>query len=156
MGMIASFTRLSPAELTQLRQAATADDKFDYLSDLPRAGEPSGYIDKSWAALQFLLLQACSDVDLLYRDDVLDSTDGLYAWSAERVASTARGLRETSFSTLAERFDPALMDGTGIYPSGMWSTDPDALDYLRHHYTNLVEFFRHAESTGSAAALRLG
>ncbi|MCP2299150.1 protein of unknown function (DUF1877) [Nocardia amikacinitolerans] len=153
MGVILSFTKVTAERLGEL--VAARAEAGDEVWDIERAkGDPSGYLDKSWDGLRYLLEAAESRVNLFYDGDLI--VDEYYAWSPDLVRSTAERLRATPFTALAAHYDPAAMDGANIYP-GIWTRDGDeGLGYLRYHYDVLVTFFRDAAKTGSAAIMHFG
>ncbi|MGW2662247.1 DUF1877 family protein [Nocardia tengchongensis] len=156
MGTTLSFVRVSTEELQRVQAADDPHLALHELGVYARTDEPSGYLDKAWGGLGFLMLQSSSGIELLSRDrpileDRPGTSLGLYAWPAEQVADTAAELRETPFETLQSVYDPGLMTRCGVYPKTIWETDPKALDYLRYHYQSLTQFFDYAASRNSAA-----
>jgi len=151
MGMVLSFTRVTPEELNK----AMADPEWagEYLWELDRTDEPDGYLDKAWDGIQFLLDAAKVPIQLRMDGHLIDAEGCLAAWTVSDVEDAARHLRATPFEQLARHFDPARMAGQGIYPAIIWERDDDALDYLRENYEALVLFFDAAAASGSAAIM---
>lgn len=111
MGVIMSFTRVSAVELERL--AATAEWPDDFLDGLEiHDGGPSGYLDKAWAGLAYLLAQANIGVDLVDTGRPL-ADDNYFAWHPDDVSATAKVLSRIPFDELALFFDPAAMDAAG-------------------------------------------
>lgn len=154
MGVIMSFTRVSAVELERL--SATTDWPDDFLDTMERhEDEPDGYLDKAWAGLEFLLLQANVGVSLFDSGRPLPE-DNYFAWHPDDVAAAAKALARFPFDELAPSFHPEIMDGAGVYPA-IWVRDgQDGLDYLRHHYIALEQVFRHAAERGSGLLQHFG
>jgi uncharacterized protein DUF1877 len=153
MGVSVSFARISPADLD--RGYDDPEWLMDHLMAVDTTGEPDGYLDKAWAGLQFLLDAEGIDIDLRGGTyDFIGDDGDLVAWSEHSVEEAAKILRATPFDRLARHFDPAEMTRQDIYP-GIWQRD-DALDYLRHAYRVLVEFFDAAAQARSAAVMQIG
>jgi hypothetical protein len=149
MGMVVSFTRVTPEELD--RAMDDAEWAEEHLWDLDR--EPDGYLDKAWDGIQFLLNAAEVPIDLRMDGDFIGEDGCLAGWTVGDVENAARHLRATPFEQLARHFDPARMTQRDIYPAVIWERDDDALDYLREHYEILVKFFDAAAASGSAAIM---
>ncbi|MFE6924248.1 YfbM family protein [Nocardia sp. NPDC057663] len=142
MGVTMSFTRVSAADLERLTAETEWPD--DFLADLETPdSEPSGYLDKAWAGLKFLLEQAETGVDLFFTGRPLGS-ENHFAWSPDDVSHTAGILRDTPFDKLAAHYDPARMDEADVYPR-IWVRDgEDGCNYLGYHYAGLVRVFQYA------------
>ncbi|WP_431956248.1 YfbM family protein [Nocardia lijiangensis] len=153
MGVILSFTKVTSEQLSHL--IAAGPQAQDELWQLERAdGDPSGYLDKAWDGLRYLLEAAETGVDLW--DGVLLDGEEYYGWPADLVGSTAERLRDTPFTVLAAHYDSAAMDAANIYP-GIWAREGDeALGYLHIHYATLAAFFADAAKSGSAAVMHFG
>ncbi|WP_067844976.1 YfbM family protein [Nocardia lijiangensis] len=154
MGVILSFTKVTSERLSHL--IAAGPQAQEELWQLERADDdPSGYLDKAWDGLRYLLEEAETGVDLCDSGVPLDSEE-YYGWPADLVGSTAERLRDTPFTALAAHYDPAAMDAANVYP-GIWTRDGDAaLGYLRIHYATLAAFFADAAKSGSAAVMHFG
>ncbi|MFC4124350.1 YfbM family protein [Nocardia rhizosphaerae] len=154
MGVIMSFTRVSAADLERVSAVTEVLDEFLAELETPK-GEPSGYLDKAWAGLEYLLAEARTGVDLFYTGNPL-ARDTYFAWSPDDVADASQRLNKYPFDALVPFFDPAAMDAARIYP-GIWVRDSgDGARYLRHHYDGLVEVFRYAAERGSGFIQHFG
>ncbi|MGW5440017.1 YfbM family protein [Nocardia asteroides] len=154
MGLIMSFTRVSVGELARL--AATPEWPDDFLDGVEvEDGGPSGYLDKAWAGLDYLLAQADIGVDLVGTGRPL-AAENYFAWPPDEVSAAAAILSRTPFGELALFYDPAAMDTAGVYPN-IWVRDGEGgLHYLRHHYVGLERVFRYAAERGSGFLQHLG
>jgi hypothetical protein len=68
------------------------------------------------------------------------------------VCELAAALNDTPHETFMARFDPAVMNNTGVYPSGWEECEPQ---YLRQHLAHLAEFYRKAAAAGRAVLICL-
>ncbi len=150
MGMVVSFRRVTPEELDKARA-----DPFGWHERAPEPGpeEPDGYLDKSWAGLEFLFDQAEVPITLMDPGDLLDDEGAFWGWSVGTVAETAHQLRAAPFEQLARHYDPARMTEQDIYPSIIWERDGDAIEDLRSGHEIMARFFERAAATGSAAIM---
>ncbi|MGN2635373.1 YfbM family protein [Nocardia takedensis] len=155
MGIVATFTRVTEAELEKI--AADPGAMADLLGDRGYDEKPNGYLDKAWAGLAYLFERACLGVELCYDGDLLCEEPALFGWSPDTVRYTADRLSHTPFTALACYFDAEDMDATEVYPP-VWVRDGEelGLEYLGGHYTALVHFFTHAAKSNSAAIFSLG
>ncbi|MGI5221826.1 YfbM family protein [Nocardia sp. CA-290969] len=154
MGIVVSFNRVSDAELA--RVIAEPESYWEVVDSRDRAAEPSGYLDKAWHGLSYLLGRSGTGIDLFMGGDPIENTEGLTAWSAQLVRETAQTLRGTPFSTLAAHYEPTTLEAAGIYPN-IWAAEgEEALDYLREYYDVLVKFFGSAADAESAAVMSMG
>ncbi|MFJ2835460.1 DUF1877 family protein [Nocardia sp. NPDC087230] len=154
MGVIMSFTRVSAVELERL--ATTTEWPDDFLDGLRvQDGGPSGYLDKAWAGLEYLLAQANIGIDLIETGRPL-ADDNYFAWHPDDVSATAKVLGRYPFDELALFFDAAAMDAAEVYPN-IWVRDGESgLHYLRHHYDGLEHVFRYAAERGSGFLQHFG
>lgn len=135
---------------------AEPESYWDVVDSRDRTAEPSGYLDKAWHGLSYLLGRSGTGINLFMGGDPIANTEGLTAWSAQLVRETAQTLRATPFSTLAAHYEPTALEAAGIYPN-VWAEEGDeALDYLREYFDVLVKFFDSAATAGSAAVMSLG
>lgn len=154
MSIITEYVRLRPYELTELRRllVEAPDDAYEYAGDL-RMGDLDEEVssrgtdtDKAWAGLQYLLAKLGPPVDLIGGGEPM--TDDEWGYDSPRlltvaeVADAARFLDATSFSSLAQHYDPVELTSAEVYPA-IWEQDW-ALSYLEDHYTQLVALFRAA------------
>ncbi|UGT60761.1 YfbM family protein [Nocardia asteroides] len=154
MGIIMSFVRVRPDQVEELGFAG-ADEVGELVFAAENPG-PSGYLDKAWSGLAYLLRAAESGVELTDAGNSL-ADENYSVWPVELVRATDERLRALPFDALAAHYDPALFDRAEIYPN-IWLRDGGAegLHYLNHHYGGLSEFFRHAAKYRSAAVAHLG
>lgn len=164
MSMIGNYRRITPAELTMLRQ--NPEDIATFLFDDPGAQvapERVLDIDKTWHAIHFLLTGDPWMGAAPLRNVVLGGTplgdEDLGSGPArfllpEEVHDTAAALAAIPFSSLQERFDLDQLAAESIYPS-IWDTaDRDEeLQYLKPNYEALVQFFVQAAQSGDAILL---
>ncbi|RDI47143.1 YfbM family protein [Nocardia mexicana] len=153
MGMVMSFSRVTPAELDRI--GANPENVHEFLWELDRDGEPDGYIDKAWDGLRYLFECAHLEIDLFLDGESIGSDGTLSAWDAVLVHETADVLRNTPFEQLARHFDAEQMTAQEVYPS-IWHDGDDALDYLRTNYLHLRRFFEFAAAGGSGAVMSFG
>lgn len=152
MGVVLSFIKVTGEQLDRLAKAGAETEE---LWDLETAdGDPSGYLDKSWDGLRYLLEAAEAEVDLFFDGSLFG--DEYYGWPADLVRVTAQRLKAKPFDLLAAHYDGTAMDDADVYPR-IWSRDGDeGLDYLRYHYDVLVAFFDNAARSGAAAVMHFG
>ncbi|WP_067476078.1 YfbM family protein [Nocardia amamiensis] len=152
MGVILSFMKVTGEQLDRFTTAGVEEEE---LWDLESAdGDPSGYLDKSWDGLRYLLEAAEVELDLFFEGNLLD--DEHYGWPVDLVRATAQKLKATPFDRLAAYYDGTAMDNADVYPR-IWSRDGDeGLNYLRYHYDVLVAFFDNAARSGAAAVMHFG
>ncbi|WP_024800912.1 YfbM family protein [Nocardia sp. BMG51109] len=153
MGMVMSFSRVTPAELNRID--ANPENVHEFLWSLDRDGEPDGYLDKAWDGLRYLFEAAHLGLDLYMEGESIGSDGTLSAWDADLVHRAADLLRSTPFERLARCFDPGRMTAQNVYPN-IWYEGAEALDYLRVNYDNLVRFFEFAAAGGSGAIMSFG
>lgn len=160
MGMVISFYRVTPDELARaVDDPGCVDDLLEVADERAKKdGSPDGYLDKSWAGLDFLLGSARVPVSIYDGDlEFLDDDGYLFGWDTATVAETARVLRSTPFEELARHYDPVRMTEQSVYPSIIWAREgTEALDWLREFYEDLVAFFDDAASRGCAAIKTFG
>ncbi|WP_067977414.1 DUF1877 family protein [Nocardia caishijiensis] len=149
-----SFMRVSATELEAAMRHRDIMEEFLAAYE-PPAGDPSGYLDKAWGGLNYLLEAARTGVDLFFTAVPLPV--GEYnGWTAEQVSHTAELLTNTPFATLADHYDPAAMVAARVYPN-MWGLPSnDGLGYLREYHRNLVAVFQHAAHHESALIQHFG
>jgi hypothetical protein len=159
MGMVMTFTAVTPEQLAQLKEAEEDEERLAELADEIEADPKlSCDLDKSDEGLSHLLSTAGVKVPLeLYINDMIGGQEDLMlaGWSTENVRRAAQLLNATPFDRLAEHYDPERMAERSIN----WHPDPDdreELAYLRGNYESLVRFFDAAARSGLAAIQRLG
>ncbi|MFF2086743.1 YfbM family protein [Nocardia sp. NPDC058176] len=142
MGVTMSFTRVSAADLELVMRHTDCAQEF--LAEFePPESDPSGYLDKSWAGLKYLLEAADTGIDLFFTGTPLPI--GEYSgWTPDDVSHTAELLSGTPFDVLAAHYDPHGMDRAGVYPRIWLNESNGGLDYLDQGYAALVEVFEYA------------
>ncbi|WET83120.1 YfbM family protein [Amycolatopsis sp. QT-25] len=106
-------------------------------------------MDKTWHALWFLAGRAGFEVDFVLGGALLGEadSDGPPRWfTADEVRTISAELTRTAFDQLSQGVELSELDAERIYPS-IWD-EPDALDYVRAHYDELVTFFAGAAKAG--------
>ncbi|HET6290732.1 MAG TPA: YfbM family protein [Amycolatopsis sp.] len=146
MGMWGAYLRVTPGELREL----TEDPERYWEYTQKAAGtERALDIDKAWHALWFLAGRAGFEVDLVLGGALLGEadSDGPPRWfTADEVRTISAELTRTAFDQLSQGVELSELDAERIYPS-IWD-EPDALDYVRAHYDELVTFFAGAAKAG--------
>lgn len=154
MGLTMSFTRVTPEELERaVHDQPWAMKLVEFLAELDDPDEPTGYLDKSWDGLQYLLDRAGVGLRLQDGGVPINEDHTIAGWRVDDVRRTAELLRATPFEDLAGCFDPTAMTEHEVYPS-YW--DSDDLEYLRGNYVRLVEFFEATAGAKSAAIMEFG
>lgn len=164
MGMTASFVAVSPRELEALRaDAATAPDFF--AERLGQQNAPGVIdIDKSWAAIHFMLTgeqwggKPPESLPVLGGTEIGESMGYgpvRYLVPAE-VKAASEVLEALPASQLKERFIPERLEEAEIYPAGIWLDEGlEGFDYIEHWYEQLRTFYRLAARDGSAVLLAI-
>ena len=168
MGMIGEYARVSPEELERaLEDPQRGQELFSRLSAAayPRGQEGPDKeraldVDKAWHGIWYLLREAGGGpVDVVGGGSPVSDVDQGYGparyLTAEEVRAGAAHLEATAWESLADHFDPVMMDSADIYPS-IWDRGDEAIDYLRANYKSLVGFFAAAASAGDAVILWIG
>lgn len=138
MGLTMSFTKVTPAELADLRSRdGAAIEEFLWAKD--EAAEVSGYIDQAWEELGELFGEAEVPIDLEMGGDFIDEEGRFFAWSADLVAKTAERLRRAGWEALEPHLEP----------------DWDA-DYVQEAHETLADFFEDAAASKAAAIMSFG
>jgi Domain of unknown function (DUF1877) len=162
MGMTASFASVTPTELEALKKDAT--NASDLLFDRVNSGDvTSGVdIDKSWAAIHFMLTGSQWGGSEPQSLPVLGGTEigadigygpARYL-TPEQVLAAHRVLDPIPAEELKKRFIPAKLEEADIYPSGIWLDEGmDGFEYIEHWYEQLRAFYAHAAKNGNAVLL---
>ena len=162
MGMTASFASITPAELEELR--CDASSASDLLFERVAADNlASGVdIDKSWAAIHFMLTGSQwggAEPELL---PVMGGTEigadigyGPARYLTPAQVEAAHGvLNALPSAELKKRFIPAKLEEADIYPSGIWLDEgTDGFEYIEHWYEQLRQFYAAAARNGNAVLL---
>ncbi|THV40650.1 YfbM family protein [Glycomyces buryatensis] len=150
MGMTISFTSVTRQEL----EKALADPEWAeelLWQDEKAEQEPDGYLDKSWAGLEYLMGEAGVGFEFLFEGVNIDEEGTLFAWSPELVRQTAEELRAVPFERLAAHYDGPAMEAADVYPR-VWEVGA-SLDYEEFHYVRMVAFFEAAAASGAGAIM---
>lgn len=154
MGLVMSFTRVTPEELERaMHDRPWAMKLIEFLGELDDPAETRGYLDKAWDGIQYLLDNAGVGLRLQDGGVPINEDNTVTGWRVDRVRETAALLRATPFADLARHFDPTEMTKLEVYPSN-W--DADDLEYLRGNYENLFAFFQACATARSAAIMEFG
>ncbi|GAB7028879.1 YfbM family protein [Streptomyces sp. NPDC021749] len=141
MGMVISFTRMTPEELDRAEKDIEWAREFLWEIDELRPDNPGAYLDKAWAGLEFLLGEADEPLEFLMDGYPIDDEGTLFGWSAESVQETAKRLRALPWERLATYYDPVRMTEEEVYPNIWDPEDEDGPEYLEGAYETLVSFF---------------
>ncbi|AUI56900.1 YfbM family protein [Amycolatopsis sp. BJA-103] len=146
MGMCGAYFRVTSDELRELIEEP--DRYWDY-AEKTRATERAVDIDKAWHALWFLAERAGIEIDFVLGGTLLGEEGGdgpARYFTAEEVGKVGAELSRTGFEQLSRGVELSALEANGIYPS-IWD-EPDALDYVRGYYDELVTFFAGAAKAG--------
>jgi len=164
MGMTASFASITPTELEALKEDAS--NTSDLLFERVSTGDvTSGVdIDKSWAAIHFMLTGSQwggSEPESL---PVLGGTEigadigygpARYL-TPEQVLAAHQVLQLMPAAELKKRFIPTKLEEANIYPSGIWLDEGmDGFEYIEHWYEQLRALYAHAAKNGNAVLLAI-
>ncbi|MEU9115769.1 DUF1877 family protein [Streptomyces sp. NPDC048483] len=116
MGMVISFTRVTPEELDRAEKDTEWAREFLREVDELRPDDPDGYLDKAWAGLEFLLEEADEPLEFLMDGYPIDDKGTLFGWSVEDVQDMAKTLRALPWERLVTHDDPVRMDEEEVYP----------------------------------------
>jgi Domain of unknown function (DUF1877) len=164
MGMTASFAAITPGELDEIKKdaAGLSNLLFDRVNseDITHGVD----VDKSWAAIHFMLTGSQwggSEPECL---PVLGGTEigsdigygpARYL-TPQQVVSANAVLASIPAEELKKRFVPARLDEADVYPSGIWLDEGmDGFEYIEHWYGQLREFYAHAAKNGNAVLLAI-
>jgi hypothetical protein len=173
MGMTQTFHRATDAQIDELLAASDRPAVFRAFLVEPEEvlkNAESAYLDKAFAALNFLLTGSNdggeTPLDFIRYDakrglDIGEVGFGLaHAFTSEEVKRIADALMPITSEELRKRYDPALMAELEIYPAYMWleesmedpqtgllmhlespaEVDERNLDYLLGNYERLKAF----------------
>ncbi|MFJ9847984.1 YfbM family protein [Streptomyces sp. NPDC101150] len=141
MGMVISFTRVTPEELNRAEKDHEWASEFLWKVDELRPDNPEAYLDKAWAGLEFLLGAADASIEFLMDGYQIDDDGTLFSWGVEHVQGVAKRLRALPWERLATHYDPVRMTEEGVYPNVWDPEDEGELEYLKGAYETLVSFF---------------
>ncbi|SRR5690349_21010560 len=146
MGMCGAYLRVTSEELRELREKP---ERYWEYADKARDTERAADVDKAWHALWYLIGKAGFEVDFVLGGALLgeaDSDGPPRYFTAAEVETISAELSRTGFDQLSSGVELAELDANGIYPQ-IWD-EPDALDYVRAGYDDLVTFFAGAAKAG--------
>lgn len=175
MSMIGNLTQLTPAQLEALEKNPKG---IRAVLD----GSPTLCLEKMWNGLQFLLenyypLAPGDDEDGSDDDDNEDDVQlpelldqaviggdltgpdlgygpACVLWP-EEVQQLARELAGVNGASLRKGFDPAEMQTSDIYPTGIWAEGEPVLEELMSRFAELVAFYQQAAAAGNGMATYL-
>ncbi|MEV5845837.1 YfbM family protein [Streptomyces sp. NPDC051985] len=165
MSMIGEYLRVTAAELDRAIQ--DPDWALDFVEEVQDAEEESETAPaearhfstyKTWDMLRFLLARAEFPVNVIHGEEPFAEDDD---WGygpprflrPERVRLAAEALRAATYMQLINGVDPAELTSAEVYPLG-WS-EPGALEWGRHWYDGLTQFFEAAAGMDDAVLVWL-
>ncbi|MFF4861653.1 YfbM family protein [Streptomyces sp. NPDC002405] len=171
MSMIGEYLRVTAAELDRVIQ--DPDWALDFVAEVQDAEEESEPAPaearhfstyKTWDMLGFLLERAEFSVDVIHGEEPFaEDEDWGYGppryLRPERVRLAGEALRATTYTQLISGVDPAELTNAevyplaGAYPLG-WS-EPGVLEWARHWYDGLTQFFEAAARANDAVLVWL-
>ncbi|WP_033321448.1 YfbM family protein [Streptomyces yerevanensis] len=160
MSMIGEYLRVTAAELDRaIQDPDWALDFVEEVQDAEEESEPapaearhfSTY--KAWDMLRFLLSRVEFSVNVIHGEEPFaDDEDWGYGppryLKPERVRLAAQALRTATYDQLIDGVNPAELTRAEVYPLG-WD-EPGALEWGRHWYEGLTEFFEAAAAADDA------
>ncbi|WP_253195392.1 YfbM family protein [Streptomyces sp. JHA26] len=165
MSMIGEYLRVTTAELDRaIRDPDWALGFAEEVQDAEEETEPapdkalhfSTY--KAWDVLRFLLARAEFPVNVIHGEESFAKDED---WGygppkylrPERVRIAAEAFRTISYDHLVRGVDPAELTSAEVYPFG-WG-EPGALEWGRHWYDGLTQFFEAAAGANHAMVVWL-
>lgn len=160
MSMIGEYLRVTAAELDRAIQEP--DWALDFVEEVQDAEEESVPAPaearhfstyKAWDMLRFLLARAEFSVNVIHGEEPFaEDEDWGYGppryVKPERVRLAAQALRTTTYDQLIGGVNPAELTRAEVYPV-RWD-EPGALEWGRHWYEGLTEFFEAAAAADDA------
>ncbi|MER5517669.1 YfbM family protein [Streptomyces sp. NPDC002763] len=160
MSMIGEYLRVTAAELDRaIQDPGWALDLAEEVQDAEEESEPgpaearhfSTY--KVWDMLRFLLAREAFPVNVIHGEEQLPGAED---WGygppsylrPDRVRLAAQALRATGYTELITGVDAADLAAAEVYPLG-WD-EPGTLEWARHWYDGLTEFFEAAAGADDA------
>ncbi|MDT0468076.1 YfbM family protein [Streptomyces gibsoniae] len=165
MSMIGEYLRVTAAELDRaIQDPDWALDFAEEVQDAEEESEPAPaearYFStyKTWDLLRFLLARAEFPVNVIHGEEPLaENEDWGYGppryLRPERVRFAGEALRATSYTQLISGVGPAELTSAEVYPLG-WG-EPGALEWGRHWYDGLTQFFEAAARADAAVLVWL-
>ena len=116
--------------------------------------EPSVALDKSWAAIQFVLAGTNAEMAVLGGRELAGTGSVVAPKIVEpsEVAAIFEALGGIAPEDFRRRIDLAKLGAAAIYPE-IWS-DGDAVDYLVDHYETLRDLYMEAAASGDGVLVR--
>ncbi len=115
MGMVISFTRVTPEELDRAEKDPDWAREFLWEVDELRPDNPEAYLDKAWAGLEFLLGKAGEPLEFLMDGYPVDDEGTLFSWGVEGVQALAKSLGGAAVGTAGHPLRPGSDDrGRGV------------------------------------------
>jgi hypothetical protein len=114
---------------------------------------------KAWDAIRYLLQRASFPIDVVFGEHAFTSEDTDWGYgpprylTAQEVVQAAAALATVSFDQLIDGLAPADLTAANVYPQ-MWD-EPDALQWVRHWYQPLPQFFAAAAEGGDSMIIWL-
>jgi hypothetical protein len=165
MGMTASFFAISPDQLETFKTDATAlpDFFFERLAQaMTESANDAVDIDKSWAAIHFMLTgtawggQPPESLPVLGGAEIgEDMGYGPLRYLTPSEVAAAHGvLAQLPVTELKKRFIPAKLEEAEVYPTGIWLDEgEEGFEYIEHWYVQLCTFYANAAQSGQAVLL---
>jgi hypothetical protein len=165
MSMIGEYVRVTKTELDRaIRDPEWALDFVEEIEDAQDESEPSPAearhfsTYKTWDLLRFLLGRADFPVNVILGEEPFaEDEDWGYGpphyLPADRVRLAADALSRTTYDQLLHGVDPAELVNAKVYPLG-WD-GPESLEWARHWYVGLTQFFEAAARDGDAMLIWL-
>ncbi|HEV6967074.1 YfbM family protein [Roseateles sp.] len=165
MGMTASFVAVTPAELEAFKGDATAlpDFFFERLAEvMPEKANQALDIDKSWAAIHFMLTgtlwggEPPESLPILGGSEIgADMGYGPLRYLTPPEVNAAHGvLAQIPAAELKKRFIPEKLEEAEVYPSGIWLEEgEEGFEYIEYWYEQLRTFYASAAQAGHAVLL---
>ena len=160
MSMIGEYLRITAAELDRaIQDPGWALDFAEEVQDTEEESEPVPTearhfsTSKTWDMLGFLLTRADFPVDVIQGEEPFaEDEDWGYgpprSLRSERVRLAARALLATTYDQLVSGVTPADLTKADVYPlAGAYPLgwdEPGALEWGRHWYDGLTQFFEAA------------
>jgi len=162
--MSASFVSISEGELQSLLQDTSKVTEL-FLRRLRERNETSGLdIDKSWAAIHFMLTGSPwggnppESLPILGGTPIGDDTGyGPARYLSSELVKQANGvLAALPVEKLRERFIPSALEEAEVYPAGIWvSEGEEGFAYIQHWYEKLRRFYASAAGNNNSVLLAI-
>jgi hypothetical protein len=155
MSMIGNFLQVTPAQLQSLVDNPSSVKALIYPDDGDRP--ESIDVDKAWHGIHFMLTDDAWGGNAPLANVVLGGTEiggdvgygPAHYLTPDELRAVADALRELPGDEFARRFDAEKLSESQIYPR-IWDEGDEALDYLRHYYETIREYYLDASAKGNA------